>query len=56
MSVEDVISYFYTKKKRYDSKINKKKKNIREDPELSLEEKRIDIRILNNLVLNVCEM
>ena len=41
MSVEDVISYFYTKKKRYDSKINKKKKNIREDPELSLEEKRI---------------
>jgi hypothetical protein len=40
MNVEDVINYFYTKKKRYDAKINKKKADIRDDPELSLEEKR----------------
>ena len=40
MSAEDVINYFYTKKKRYDAKINKKKSDIRDDPDLSLEEKR----------------
>mgnify|MGYP001296889149 CR=1 FL=1 len=41
MSAEDVINYFYTKKKRYDAKINKKKADIRDDPDLSLEEKRL---------------
>lgn len=40
MSVQDVINYFYTKKKRYDAKIQKKKANIRDDPDLSLAEKR----------------
>ena len=40
MSVQDVIKYFYTKKKRYDAKVQKKKNDIRDDSELSLEEKR----------------
>ena len=40
MSAQDVINYFYTKKKRYDAKIQKKKANIRDDVDLSLEEKR----------------
>lgn len=40
MSAEVVINYFYTKKKRYDAKINKKKGDIRDNPDLSLEEKR----------------
>lgn len=40
MSAEDIINYFYTKKNSYDVKMNKKKADIRDDPDLSLEEKR----------------
>lgn len=40
MDVQDAIKYFYTKKRLYDSKVQKKKNNIRDDPDLSLEEKR----------------
>ena len=40
MSAQDVINYFYTKKKKYDAKVQKKKADIRDNPDLSIEEKR----------------
>ena len=40
MNIEDTINYFYKKKKAYDKKINEIKKGIRENKDLSLEEKR----------------
>ena len=40
MNFEEAVSNFYKKKKRYDSKLKEQKKNIRENDDLSLEEKR----------------
>jgi hypothetical protein len=40
MNIEDTINYFYKKKKLYDKKINEKKKAIRENEDLSIEDKR----------------